>query len=61
MTVRKIAVIGGGTMGSGIAQVAAQSGYEVILEDIDGEYARAALARIRERLEKRGEGFYEYK
>ncbi len=34
---QQIAVLGAGTMGSGIAQVIAQSGYEVILRDIDEE------------------------
>jgi 3-hydroxybutyryl-CoA dehydrogenase len=53
MGIRKIAVIGSGTMGSGIAQVAAQGGFEVILEDIDEGYLNAALSGIRERLGKR--------
>jgi len=37
----RIAVIGAGLMGSGIAQVAAQAGYEVVLRDVD----QAALTR----------------
>ncbi|MBI4869602.1 MAG: NAD(P)-binding domain-containing protein [Candidatus Wallbacteria bacterium] len=37
---RKIAVIGGGTMGQGIAQVAATSGIEVVLVEISEERAR---------------------
>jgi len=57
MDIKNIAVIGAGTMGGGIAQAAAQSGYAVILEDMNGEYVKAGLAKIRERLEKRiGEG-----
>ena len=32
---RKIGVIGIGTMGNGIAQVAAQSGFEVVVMDVD--------------------------
>jgi 3-hydroxybutyryl-CoA dehydrogenase len=40
-TVETIAVIGAGTMGHGIAQVAAGAGYRVILRDLD----RDALAR----------------
>ena len=31
MTIKKVGVIGGGLMGSGIAQTAAQSGYDVVL------------------------------
>jgi 3-hydroxybutyryl-CoA dehydrogenase len=38
---KQIAVIGAGLMGSGIAQVAAQAGYEVVLRDVTD----AALAR----------------
>ncbi len=53
MEIRRLAVIGAGTMGSGIAQVAAQSGYEVILEDAGEEFAKAGFRRIKERLERR--------
>lgn len=53
MEIRKIAVIGAGTMGSGIAQVAAHSGYDVVIEDAKEEFAAAGLARIKGRLEKR--------
>ncbi|MCR4322155.1 MAG: 3-hydroxyacyl-CoA dehydrogenase NAD-binding domain-containing protein [Candidatus Brocadiaceae bacterium] len=57
MDIKKIGIIGAGTMGGGIAQVAAQSGYEVVLKDISEEYVRAGLAKIKERLVKRvGEG-----
>ena len=34
MKIKKIGVIGSGTMGNGIAHVFAQSGYDVILVDI---------------------------
>ena len=33
--IQNIAVIGAGTMGHGIAQVAAQAGYEVTLVDVE--------------------------
>ncbi len=57
MKIQKIGVIGAGTMGSGIAQVAAQSGYEVVLKDVKEEYVKAGFAKIKERLVKRaGEG-----
>ena len=52
MNIRKIAIIGAGTMGSGIAQVAAQSGYEVVLEDIREDIVKAGLEKVRQRLEK---------
>ncbi len=51
MNIQKIAVIGAGTMGGGIAQIAAQSGYEVILEDTNEEYVRTGFEKIRRRLE----------
>ncbi len=35
MDIRKIGVLGAGTMGNGIAQVAAQSGFLVSMIDID--------------------------
>ncbi len=53
MTIRRIAVIGAGTMGSGIAQVAAQSGYEVVLEDVDARFVKDGVERISARLKKR--------
>jgi len=53
MQIRVIAVIGAGIMGSGIAQAAAQSGYEVLLEDVSPEAASQGLTVIRNRLEKR--------
>ncbi len=53
MEIRKIGIIGAGTMGSGIAELASRSGFEVILEDVSEEYARAGFEKIKERLEKR--------
>jgi len=52
MGIRKIAVIGAGTMGSGIAQVAAQCGYEVLLEDLREDLVEAGLEKVRKRLSK---------
>jgi 3-hydroxybutyryl-CoA dehydrogenase len=46
--VRTIGVVGAGTMGQGIAQVAAQSGYDVVLVDV----AAPALERGRAQIEK---------
>ncbi len=44
--VEQIAVIGGGLMGRGIAQVAADSGLDVLLFDVDEEHVQAAVERI---------------
>lgn len=43
---KTIGVIGAGTMGSGIAQTMAQSGYTVIIKEVNQEFADAGLARI---------------
>jgi 3-hydroxybutyryl-CoA dehydrogenase len=43
MEIKKIGVIGAGTMGSGIAQVAATNNFEVILHDISNEIIERAF------------------
>jgi len=43
----KIGVLGAGTMGAGIAQVAAQAGFHTLLYDIKQEFIDAGLGRIR--------------
>jgi 3-hydroxybutyryl-CoA dehydrogenase len=53
----KIAVIGAGQMGSGIAHVCAASGYEVVLIDVSEEAlaaARSSIARNMERQVRKG-------
>ena len=52
MTMQKIAVIGGGTMGNGIAHLFAQSGYSVTLIDMDQAALDRARATIRKNLER---------
>ena len=47
-----VAVIGAGTMGSGIAQVAAQAGHNVVLYDTRREAVDKALAGLRKTLDK---------
>ncbi len=53
MEIKKIAVVGAGIMGGGIAQAAAQSGFEVVLTDMSEEYAASGYSRMKERLERR--------
>jgi 3-hydroxybutyryl-CoA dehydrogenase len=48
----RLAVIGAGLMGSGIAQVAAQAGWQVTLRDLDDDAVRRGLASIRGSLER---------
>jgi len=46
MDIQKVFIVGSGLMGSGIAQVCAQRGLEVVLYDIDGEALKRALKSI---------------
>lgn len=50
--VQSIAVLGAGTMGHGIAQVAAQSGFETRLYDVKDEFVERGMTRIRANLDK---------
>ena len=57
MYTRNILVVGGGTMGSGIAQVAAVSGFQVTLTDVSAsqlERAQALIAQSVAKLEAKG-------
>ena len=46
MAIRSIGVVGCGLMGGGIAQTCAQSGYEVIVREVNQELLDKGLARI---------------
>lgn len=50
MNVQSIMVIGAGQMGSGIAQVCAQAGYKVILNDLKPEFVERGLGGISKNL-----------
>ena len=52
MAVKKVCVIGSGTMGSGIAQVSAQAGYETTMVDVKQEFLDRGLSLIRTSLGK---------
>ncbi len=51
-SIRTLGVVGAGTMGHGIAQVAAQSGYDVILVDVVPEAVQRGVGHIGKSLEK---------
>ncbi|MEA2483503.1 MAG: 3-hydroxybutyryl-CoA dehydrogenase [Thermoleophilaceae bacterium] len=50
MDIEKIGVAGGGLMGHGIAQVAAQAGYDVYLAEVDQDRLDKAMGRIEKQL-----------
>ncbi len=57
MDIKKIAVIGAGTMGTGIAQVAAASGYDVILNDVEDillDRSRKIMDKSLSKLQEKG-------
>jgi 3-hydroxybutyryl-CoA dehydrogenase len=46
MSIKTIGVVGAGTMGNGIAQVASQAGYNVIMSDIEDRFVQNGLKNI---------------
>ena len=50
--IERMTVVGAGTMGHGIAQVAAAAGIDVSLHDVDAERIRAGLDSVRANLER---------
>lgn len=52
MAIKKIGVLGAGLMGSGIAQIAAASGYEVTLVEVSEELVNKGLSGIEKSLAK---------
>jgi 3-hydroxybutyryl-CoA dehydrogenase len=55
MIIQKVMVIGAGQMGSGIAQVCAQAGYEVVLNDLKDDFVDRGLHVIRKNLSRQVE------
>lgn len=55
MAIKKIGVVGAGTMGTGIAQVAAASGFEVVLNDVADELIQRSLKIVDKSLAKLSE------
>ncbi|WP_029734293.1 3-hydroxybutyryl-CoA dehydrogenase [Deferrisoma camini] len=50
--VKKVGVLGAGTMGHGIAQVFAAAGYPVVLRDISDEFVQRGIAAITKNLDR---------
>ncbi|MBV8044901.1 3-hydroxyacyl-CoA dehydrogenase PaaH [Pluralibacter sp.] len=53
VAINTVAVIGSGTMGAGIAEVAAAAGHQVLLHDISADALSRAITAMRQRLEAR--------
>lgn len=54
--IERVGVVGGGLMGSGIAEVCARGGSDVVVREIDVEEAEAGLQRIRGSLARAVQG-----
>jgi 3-hydroxybutyryl-CoA dehydrogenase len=52
MPIKKIGIIGAGTMGHGIAFVSAKAGYDVVLHDIKDEYVNKGLGSVGKFIDK---------
>ena len=52
MEIRKVGVVGAGTMGNGIAQAFASAGYDVVMRDIKQEFVDRGMSTIKKSLER---------
>jgi 3-hydroxybutyryl-CoA dehydrogenase len=52
LEIKKIAVLGAGQMGNGIAHVCAQAGYEIKMRDIDQKFIDKGIATVKKNLER---------
>lgn len=52
MEIKKICVLGAGIMGSGIAQVSAEAGYQVSMRDVEDRFVQGGLNTIQKNLER---------
>jgi 3-hydroxybutyryl-CoA dehydrogenase len=52
MEIKKICVLGAGLMGSGIAQISAETGYEVSMRDIEDRFVQGGLNIIKKNYER---------
>jgi len=52
MTIKKIGIIGAGTMGHGIALVSAKAGYDVLLHDVKDEFVKRGLSSVEKFIDK---------
>jgi len=46
MDIKKVGIVGCGLMGSGIAEITARAGYEVVVTEVTEEFLKKGLSRI---------------
>jgi 3-hydroxybutyryl-CoA dehydrogenase len=51
-SIQRVGVVGGGLMGSGIAEVCARAGLDVVVREVDAEAAEGALGRLTTSLDR---------
>ena len=54
-TIASVSVLGAGTMGHGIAEVAALAGYKVVLYDVEPRFLDSGIEKVRWSLNKLAE------
>lgn len=52
MEIKKVCILGAGIMGSGIAQIAAQAGFEVMIRDMEDRFVENGITGIKGNLER---------
>jgi 3-hydroxybutyryl-CoA dehydrogenase len=52
MEIKRVGVVGAGTMGNGIAHVFAMSGYDVVLGDVSEDFLKRAIGTITKNLDR---------
>lgn len=52
MEIKNVGVLGAGVMGNGIVQVFAQSGYNVVMRDIEDRFVEGGMKRIQKNLQR---------
>ncbi len=52
MEIKKIAILGAGLMGAGIAQIAAQAGFDVSIRDMEDRFVENGMAAIKNNLDR---------
>lgn len=52
MSINIVGVVGAGLMGSGIAQISAQAGFQVVLQDVEYKFVERGIGMIKANLDK---------